>query len=199
MKKRIIIAVLAIISVAVGANAQQAICPSSPPKFLTHGSYNSSKIAGGTATIASVTPTAKLTAPSEMPLYTKKDTVSNTGVDTFKNRMTTVCNSVYTWIHTTGISGTNTSCVAKLWVSADSGFGTDFVPVYTCTVSATNPVGYHLFNSGNGFPYLQWWWTFQGAGTHSTSWYSGFTARYKPMEAWEDTRRMVWLNRRDVE
>jgi len=109
------------------------------------------------------------------PYYTKTDTVTNTGVDTAKGKIAGPHESVYTWVHVTNISGTNTGCVVKLWASGDSSKGVDFVPIYTATVSATNPVGYYLFTGG--WPYTNFWWTFTGSGTQSSSWYSGAMVR----------------------
>jgi hypothetical protein len=110
----------------------------------------------------------------QFPWYTRRDTVNNTGADTFNQVISSrQVSSVYTWAVATQISGTNTSCTVRLWASADSGVGVSWIPLYTATVSATNPVGYHVVNDGAIFPYRRLRWVFTGVGTHSTWWYCG--------------------------
>lgn len=160
---------------AVGM-AQQKVSIAQSAQFTTLGDYNSATVAGGAKTTAARAQTV-WTASASNPLYTKLDTVNNTGVDTMKGKLIGNYNGVYTWCHVNSISGTNTSCTVKLWASGDAGTGTDFVCLQTFTVSATNPVAYYTFNSGNGWLYTNFWWTFSGSGTHSSSWYSGLLVR----------------------
>jgi hypothetical protein len=131
-------------------------------------------LSGSYSQPAQYTPVSAGGASQVFPWYTGKDTVTNTGVDTFKGKISGPHENVYTWCHVSGISGANTSCVVKLWASADSGKGVDFVPIYTVTVTATNPVAYYAFT---GWNYTNLWWTFTGVGTHVSSWYSGLFVR----------------------
>lgn len=173
MKRILLIALLCTSIGSITASAQSATYKASSPVVSVAGHYNSSGIGLGGNYSATVIPYAI----SAFPLYTHTSTVTNTGVDTVKAKILGFQNSVYTWCHVTGVTGTNTSCTIKLWASADSGKGADFIPIQTFTVSATNPVAYYLINSGNGWPYTNFWWTFQGVGTQVSTWYSGLFVR----------------------
>jgi len=162
MKKILFVTMLFCSFLSITASAQIAQYKVSNPHSVIP--------AGGYSQPAQYSPVSAVGAPETFPWYTKTDTVINTAVDTFKGKLIGPQESVYTWVHVTGISGTNTSCTAKLWVSADSSAGVDFIPIQTFTVSATNPVGFYLWT---GWPYTNWFWTFTGSGTQESSWYSG--------------------------
>lgn len=152
--------------------------PTQTPKITMAGHFNSTTVAAGTSTTAALAEKTWL-GNTQNVLYTKLDTVTNSGVDSFTATLKGNYNSVYTWCNATSISGTNTSCVVKLWASGDNSSNTasTWVALYTATVTATNPVGYHLVNSGVKWPYSRFKWTFTGSGTHSTSWYGGVLIR----------------------
>jgi hypothetical protein len=156
------------------ASAQgQGVFLKQVPKVVTGGHFNSSTIAGGSASYSTVTQKDY----TVFPLYTKLDTVSNTGADTVTQKITGYNNSVYTWVHVNSISGTNTSCTVSLQVTGDvcstNCYTADWETVQTFTVSATGNPYKVLVNSGNGWPYTNLRWIFTGVGTHSSSWYGG--------------------------
>ena len=168
--RKTILAVLAFgLMATTMATAQSlAIYPTVTPEITLWGHFNGRTAGSGLSTAAAMATTVYKYNDQNL-FFTKLDTVSNTSTDTFKFKLRGSYNSVYTWMHGTSISGTNTSCTAKLYLTGDSTYLTDAVPVYTVTVGATNPIGYHLINSGNGWPYNSGFWLFTGAGTHSTS------------------------------
>ena len=163
MKKILFVAVLIGSFLSIKASAQLAQYKVSNPTAVISASCSYSQ----PAQYVTANPRG---ATQIFPWYTKLDTVTNTGVDTFKGKLIGPHESVYTWCHVTGISGTNTSCTVKLWTSADSSGGVDFIPIATFTVSATNPVANYLWTN---WPYTNWYWTFTGSGTQVSSWYSG--------------------------
>ena len=154
----------------------------SNPVVVASGSYNQP---------ASYVPLNPAGVTQIFPWYTKLDTVNNTGVDTFHEKISGPHEHVYTWCHVNGITGTNTSCVMKLYVSGDSSGGVDWgAPVYTASVTATNPVASYLFT---GWPYTAMRWTFTGSGTQQSSWVSGLIVRYKATvdELYDNRRRRI--------
>jgi|GEM_PF-2025095 len=136
------------------------------PNYTTSGSYTqpSNYVSSNPAGVTQI-----------WPWYTKLDSILNTGADTFRCKLysSNSPSTVTSWVHVTSISGTNTSCKIKLWATADSAKGVDWKVLDSVTVNNVNPQDFYIFNSGNGFPYTNFMWTFQGAGTHQTSWYSG--------------------------
>lgn len=172
MKK--IILVLLAAGIAATAEAQIIrVVPAQAEEITLAGHFNSVTEAGGATSTAAMAQKTYKASSGQNVLYTRKDTVTNTGTDTLRFKLVGPYNSVYTWCHATSISGTNTSCTAKLYVTGAQSYLTDPVEVYSVTVGSTNPIGKHLFNSGVGWPYTNGFWVFTGVGTHSTSWYGG--------------------------
>ena len=167
-----------LIAIAFGTIAFTETASAQPKGLATFDISNPNVITTGSFIQPAAYNPVSAGAPVQIfPWYTKLDTVNNTGVDTFKQKLAGLNKDVYTWCHVNGISGTNTSCVIKVWASADSGKGVDFVLLQTFTVTATNPVANYTFNSGGIWTYTNFWWTFTGSGTQSSSWYSGFNTR----------------------
>lgn len=157
-------------------HAQTPVYPVQISKFIMSGNFNSTTVAAGTKTTAALA--EQSWSAAQNVLYTKLDTVSNTGVDSFLFTLKTAVNSVYVWAHANTISGTNTSCKVKLWVTGDnSTAASDWVVVDSATVGAANPVYSKLINAGVKWPYSRAKLTFTGVGTHSTSWYGGVLIR----------------------
>lgn len=177
MKKALLILLMAttMTGMSIGASAQQRVVPAQCPTITMAGDYNSTTIAGGSH--VNNTGTINWLGSTQNVLYTKKDTINNTGTDTLKSKLMGEYNSVYTWCHVSSISGTNTSCTLTLYATGAASYLTDPVQVYSVTVSAANPAGVYLFNNGTGWPYTNWFWVFTGVGTHSSSLYSGCTIR----------------------
>ncbi len=171
--RKFLLAVCALLFITAGvAMGQQAVCPKDVPTVKTGGKVNGATLGSGSATASSVmtrsvTPTA----------YSKIDTVSNTAVDTFKQTVGSEVNSLYTWAYVDGISGTNTSCVLKLWGVGDPDNINSATGIQTYTVTAGTKVYPGLINSGIGMPYRGFWWTWTGSGTHSTAWHLGMVIR----------------------
>lgn len=156
-------------------DAQTGSYPAQTPTLVMSGHFNSTTAGAGTKTTSAMA--ERMWKQNENVLYTKLDTVSNTGVDTFKAVIKGEANSVYTWCRANLISGTNTSCTVRLLASGDNASANDYAVLYTATVTATNPVATYMFNSGNKWPYSKFWWVWTGSGTHSTSWYAGLLWR----------------------
>jgi hypothetical protein len=185
--KKILIAMLVGVFASGLTYAQgQQITPGTNKTISVAGDYNSSALGAGTT--RSWTPINY--SYTAFPLYTKTNTVTNTGTDTFRGKIIGEQNSVYVWSHVNPISGTNTSCTIKLWVSADSGRGVDFKLVQTYTVSATNPISADLINStSGGWPFSNWMLTYGGVGTQVSTWYSGVMVRFKEEMQYADNKR----------
>jgi len=168
MKKFLLIAALFSIALSVPASAQRAMYKVSNPSMNVSGSF----------TQPSQYITTGATGPQIFPWDTAGDTLHTSGADTFKCKITGPHESVYTWIHQTNVSGTAAS-VYKLWASADSGKGVDFVQVYSVSAAynATNPVGTYLFNSTGGWPYTNFFWSVAGGSGDTTVWRSGVMPR----------------------
>ena len=183
--KRILLAAL-LIGVVFGASGQTGLATYKvTPLVVSSGAFKQP---------TAYAPVSATGTKQQFPWYTKLDTITNTGADTLTQKIGTVPNTVYTWVHTTGISGTNTSCTVKLQASADSNAGVDWITLQTFTVTATNPAGNYLVNTGATWPYTNLRWIFTGSGTHSTSWYGGLEIRYVPIadELYDNRRRKPW-------
>ncbi len=174
--KRIFIAAVAILAITVSAEAQQKVCPGQSPLIVMAGDYNSTTLAGGAKTTPLRAEKVWKASLGQNRLYTSLDTIDNTEATRFYSTLNGNYASVYTWLGVTSISGTNTSCTAKLYVSADAVYSVNPVCVYTATVTANTTIA-HLINSGEEWPYSSWFWDIQGVGTHSTSVYSGALVR----------------------
>lgn len=164
----------------VFAQGGQAVFPVRAKEVTTGGLFNSSTKAGGSATASTVT--ARLY--NVFPLYTKLDTVTDTGADTFYQQVTGEYNTIYAWAHVNSISGTNTSCTVKLQATPDAvtgkGYSGDWETIKTYTVSATgNPYSIDLAKErgAQGHPYTNFRLIFTGVGTHSSSWYGGLQVK----------------------
>lgn len=165
----------------VFAQGGQAMFPVRAKDVVTGGLINSSTRTGGSATASSVTTRSFTT----FPLYSKRDTVTNTGADTIYQGLSGQYANVYTWCSVTSISGTNTSCTVRLQATPDNVTGAgrtgDWVTIKTYTVSATgNPYEGDITkeaSGGNGWNYTNFRWIFTGVGTHSSSWQVGMSVK----------------------
>ena len=115
------------------------------------------------------------------PWYSPMDTVTvnRKGYkDSAAEKLQGFENGVYTWCHANTYSGTNPT-VYRLWASADSGKGVDFVQVYSVSVAynAANPVANYTFNGNVGWQYTNWFWDMQAGTGDSVLWYSGVNVR----------------------
>jgi hypothetical protein len=171
MKKIFCIALMALVAGATTeVNAQQKVCRGQTPIITVGGYINSSTLGSGKAKDSA---NANWNSAS-FPLYSKVDTFTGSGADTFKFRVVGDYNSVYSWVNVTSIAGTNTSVVVKLWGSGDGLF---YSPLYTNTVSATgNPYGY-IVNNGWGNPYSHYMWTTGSGATQTSSWNASLRVR----------------------
>lgn len=167
-------------STNIYAQGGQAVFPTRVNKVVTGGLFNSSTKAGGTATASTVSDKDY----TVFPLYTKLDTVRNTGADTFYQAVKGNLDQVYIFAHVNSDSGTNTACTVRIQGSPDKMSGkslsNDWITLQTYTVSATgNP---YEFNSkkdgaGAGHTYEGYRVILTGSGTHRSSWYCGMNAK----------------------
>jgi hypothetical protein len=155
--------------ISAGAEAQKAEYKVSNPYIYPTGSFSQP---------VQYVPTNS-TGPQIFPWYTASDTVTanrKSYKDSFKCKLPGVHEGVYTWLHSNTYSGTNPS-IYKLWASADSNKGVDFVQVYSVSVSATatNPVASYQFT--NPFMYSNFFWSDSTGTGDSVIWYSGLMVR----------------------
>ena len=155
---------LAVVGMPYMSNAQVGQYQVSNKTLIVSGSYSE--------------PTAYPSPRNEwwFPFYTATDSVKgSSATDTFKAHAPGLYQSLYTWCHVNNYIGT-TGTVVSLWVSADSGKGTDFVPIYTTTVTptGTNVVSYSF---GNYWLYTNYWWIIKENAGESSWWYSGVMGR----------------------
>ncbi len=147
-----------------GANAQSQIYEVQHTNLITGGSFNN-----GTGT------SQKTYAVSALPLYTKLDSITNTGTDTFKAKVVGYYSSLTFQVNLLKISGTDSASVT-LWASAESGNGTNFVQLATVGTmtnsSNTQPFSIVVNNAGGGGnPYSNYWLVVKGiGGTEVFSW-----------------------------
>lgn len=183
MKNHLCILLVAIGLSSIGETAcaqGQRVFTARAPKVITGGLFNSSTIAGGSATASSISEKDY----TVFPLYTVLDTVDNTDDDTVYQNIKDYYGVVYTWAHANSISGTNTSCLLKLQVTSDAvtgkGYAADWKTIKTYTVSATGNPYDHTVNidvGTLGWQYTNLRWIWDGVGTHSSSWYCGLNVK----------------------
>lgn len=159
----------------------QAVYSVRAKDVVTGGLVNGTTRTNGSATASSVLSRSF----NVFPLYSKRDTVNNTGTDTIYQALSGQYANVYTWCSVTSISGTNTSCTVRLQATPDNVTGPgrtgDWITIKTYTVSATgNPYEGDITkeaSGGNGWNYTNFRWIFTGSGTHSSSWQVGMTVK----------------------
>jgi hypothetical protein len=160
------------------AAAQQGVSIVSNRTILVAGNYTYSAIATAMASAKTTSTTPISYASTAFPIYSGTLTNTNTGDDSVLFKLSGAQNSVYTWCHVSQMTGANTGSVLKLFVTGD-GSSTPVwgSAIYTKTLTGTTERVEYLINSGSGWPYTQSKWLLDGAGTQTTSLYSGLMVR----------------------